>query len=380
MAWQVRDTVSVRLEFVTLAAQKGANRRELCRRFDISPKTGYKWLERFDGNLDSLRDRSRRPRTSPEQTCGPIEEAVLDLRRKHPEWGGRKIARRLADLGQAAVAPSTVTSILHRHGLIEQHASEQAAPTRRFEHDEPNALWQMDFAGYFNTLTGACYPLAVLDDHSRFNLALSANARFAAADIQPQLHAVFDRYGLPVRINVDNGPPWGGACAVKDGLTELTVWMIRLGVRVSHSRPHHPQTNGKVERFHRTMNTEVIGKQLFADHQQVQRAFDRWRRIYNCERPHEGLNMQTPIQRYRPSPFRMPRQLPPIEYRSDDLVVRVASPGWINFRGRRWPISRALSGLPIAVRSNPDLDGCFDLYFCHQKFGIIDLSKRAVDS
>ena len=380
MAWQERDTVSIRLEFVTLAAQRGANRRELCRRFEISPKTGYKWMERFDGSLESLHDRSRRPRSSPEQTCGRVEQAVIDLRRQHPEWGGRKIARRLLDLGQAEVVPSTVTTILHRHGLICEHASERAAPIQRFEHEEPNALWQMDFAGYFNTLAGACYPLAVLDDHSRFNVALSANARFAAADIQPQLHAVFQRYGMPARINVDNGPPWGGACAIKDGLTELTVWLIRLGITVSHSRPHHPQTNGKVERFHRTLNTEVIGKRLFGDHQQVQRAFDRWRRIYNFERPHDGLNMQTPIQRYRPSPFRMPRQLPPIEYGSDDLVVKVAAPGRINFRGRRWPINRALSGLPIAVRANPDADGCFDLYFCHQKFGVLDLKRQPVDS
>lgn len=380
MSWQERDTVSIRLEFVSLAAQKGANRRELCRRFDISPKTGYKWLERFDGSVESLKDRSRRPQTSPERTCEQVEEAVLDVRRQHPEWGGRKIARRLLDTGQGEVAPSTVTSILHRHGLISEHASEQAAPSRRFEHEEPNSLWQMDFAGYFHTVAGPCYPLAVLDDHSRFNLALSANAQFAAADIQPQLHAVFQRYGLPARINVDNGPPWGGACAIKDGLTALTVWMIRLGVTVSHSRPHHPQTNGKVERFHRTLNTEVIGKRLFADHQQVQRAFDRWRRIYNFERPHDGLNMQTPIQRYRPSPLRMPRQMPPIEYGSSDLVVKVAAPGFIHFRGRRWRISRALSGLPIAVRPDPDSDGCYQLYFCHQKFGVIDLNTRPVDS
>ena len=380
MAWQVRDTVSIRLEFVTLATQPGANKRELCRRYAITPQTGYKWLDRFDGTPESLVDKSRRPRSSPGRTGESIERAVIALRAQHPDWGGRKIARRLADLGQTQVAPSTVTAILHRHGLICPHASEQAAPTQRFEHEEPNALWQMDFAGYFHTLAGACYPLAVLDDHSRFNIALTANAKFATADIRPQLQTAFQRYGLPVRINVDNGPPWGGACAMKDGLTELTVWLIRLGISVSHSRPYHPQTNGKVERFHRTMNTEVVGKQLFADHQQVQRAFDRWRRIYNFERPHDGLNMQTPIQRYRPSPYRMPRRLPPIEYSSNDLVLKVGSRGWINFKGKRWPISTALSGLPVAVRPHPAADGCFELYFCHQKFGVIDLSRPPVDS
>jgi transposase InsO family protein len=379
MAWQERDTVSIRREFVSLATQEGANRRELCRRFKVSPKTGYKWLERFDGSVDSLQDRSRRPQRSPAKTCSDIEQAVITLRHQHPEWGGRKIARRLLDVGKAEVAPSTVTSILHRHGLVCPHSSEQAAPTQRFEHEEPNALWQMDFAGYFNTLAGACTPLAVLDDHSRFNLALSANARFATADIQPQLQRVFERYGLPVRINVDNGPPWGGAGAVKDGLTELTIWLIRLGVTVSHSRPHHPQTNGKVERFNRTLNTEVIGKRLFADHQHVQRAFDRWRSVYNTERPHDALGMQTPIQRYRPSPFRIPKTLPPIEYRGDDVVVKAAY-GRFRFEGRWWPVSRALCRLPIALRPDPKRHGHFELYFCHQRFGAIDLNKPPVDS
>jgi transposase InsO family protein len=372
--------VSIRLEFVTLASQDGANRRDLCRRFGISPKTGYKWLERFDGSSGSLEDRSRRPLESPERSSEDVEQAVIDLRRRHPEWGGRKIARRLLDTEKAVVAPSTVTSILHRHGLIGQHASEQAAPTKRFEHKHPNLLWQMDFAGFFQTMTGPCYPLAVLDDHSRFNLALTANERFAAADIQPQLDAVLRRYGLPVRINVDNGPPWGGACAVKDGLTELTVWLIRLGISVSHSRPHHPQTNGKVERFHRTLNSEVISKQVFADQLHVQRAFDRWRRIYNHERPHDGLQMQTPIQRYRPSPMRMPRELPPIEYGSKDIVLKVAAPGYVRFRGMRWPITRALTGLPIALRPKPGSDGQYDLYFCHQRFGVLDLHHPPVDS
>jgi transposase InsO family protein len=380
MTWQVRDTVSIRLEFVTLAAQQGANRRELCRRFGISPQTGYKWLQRFDGSCDSLRDQSRRPQSSPSQTDARIEETVVDLRRQHPEWGGRKIARRLSNLSLGEVAPSTVTAILRRHGLICERASEQAGPVLRFEHDEPNALWQMDFAGYFNTLAGACYPLAVVDDHSRFNIALTANARFARNDIQPQLQAAFQRYGLPVRINVDNGPPWGGSEAIKDGLTKLTVWLIRLGISVSHSRPYHPQTNGKVERFHQTMNKEVIGKRLFADHQQVQRAFDRWRRIYNFERPHDALGMQTPIERYQPSPFRMPRQLAPIEYGSQDVVVTVTPSGWIRFKGRRWPISRALSGLPIAVRPDPNAANSFELYFCHQRFGRIDVSRAPVDS
>ena len=377
MPWQERNTVSLRLEFVQLAGQ-GCNMRELCRRFQISPKTGYKWLGRFrDSGAQpaALHDQDRRPLTSPERTAPKLEQAVVALRTRHPAWGGRKIARVLLERGVTELAPSTVNSILKRHGLIEP-LDRQAREFKRFEHDQPNSLWQMDFKGDFGTLQGRCHPLTILDDHSRFNLALTANGKTARADIQPQLQAVFERYGLPVQINVDNGPPWGGAEAVEHGLTELTVWMIRLGVRVTHSRPHHPQTNGKIERFHRTLNDEVIAGSHYADHDQVQRAFDRWRPIYNCVRPHESLGMQTPIERYRPSPFAMPPKLPEIQYRSDDIVTKVAAPGYVRFAGRKWRVCRALGGLPIALRAHPEVDGVLDLYFCHQKFGEIDLRAR----
>ena len=383
MPWQERDTVSNRLEFVQLALQEDSNIRELCRRYEISPKTGYKWLTRFqesEGQAAALHDRDRRPHSSPERTAPDVERAVVKLREQHPAWGGRKIARVLLKRGTAKLPPSTVTSILHRHGLITEEATRRATPFQRFEHPEPNALWQMDFKGDFTTLQGRCHPLTVLDDHSRFNLALNANGRTTASDIQPQLQVLFERYGLPVRINVDNGPPWGGAEAVEHGLTHLTVWMIRVGINVSHSRPHHPQTNGKIERFHRTLNDEVIAGHNFADFQQVQRAFDHWRPIYNSERPHDSLDLGTPIERYRPSPFRMPRRLPDIEYHSGDVVLKVTAPGYVRFRGRKWPISRALNGLPIALRAHPEFDARFDLYFCHQRFGSIDLKTGPVDS
>lgn len=383
MPWQERDTVSIRLEFVRLALQDGANVRQLCRGHQVSPKTAYKWLDRYEqsgGDPASLQDRSRRPGTCEQRTPPALEAAVVRLRLQNPSWGGRKIARRMLVLHQVQMAPSTVTSILHRHGLISAESSEAAAPVQRFEHEQPNALWQMDFSGTFMTLAGQCLPLVVLDDHSRFNLALTANAKTTAADIRPQLQAVFQRYGMPARINVDNGPPWGAPSAVQHGLTQLSVWLIRLGIAVSHSRPHHPQTNGKVERFHQTMQKEVLNGRQFADHAQVQRAFDPWRRVYNLERPHDALGLRTPVERYRPSPLRMPRVLPSINYRSDDTVLHVGPRALIRFRGNSYPTSNALIGLPIALRPDPDMDGCFDLYFCHQRFGRLDLRHKPVDT
>jgi transposase InsO family protein len=383
MPWQEMDTVSKRLEFVKLAGQPGANIRELCRREQISPKTGYKWLGRYEdsgGDPAALQDRSRRPLHCEQRTPAPLEQAVIELRARHPSWGGRKIARRLADLGRGELAASTVSTILQRHGLIEPGASERAAPVQRFEHERPNQLWQMDFKGQFNTVAGACYPLTILDDHSRFNLALRANERIGTAQVQPQLQSVFERYGLPARINTDNGPPWGAPGAVEHGLTALGVWLIRLGITVSHSRPMRPQTNGKIERFHRTLDTELIAGKLWAHHQQVQHHFDRWRRVYNLQRPHEAIEMQTPVQRYQPSPLRFPRKLAPIEYRCDDTVLNVRSYGATQFRGRKIMLSRALAGLPVAVRACPQEDGSFDIYFCHQRITRLDLREMAVDT
>jgi len=383
MPWQEVDTMMLRREFVELASQEGANVSELCRRHGISRKTGYKWLQRQGagaGKLEALQDRSRRPEHCPHKTDSALEREVVKLRLRHPCWGGRKIAWRLAELGQARLTPSTVTRILHRHGLIEPEASARAAPLQRFEHERPNAMWQMDFKGTFETLAGACLPLTVLDDHSRFNLVLNANARTDTATVKPLLERAFERYGLPVRINTDNGPPWGAPSAVEAGLTELTIWMIRLGITVSHSRPAHPQTNGKIERFHQTLKKEVLSARHFADHAQVQRSFDRWRVIYNCERPHESLGGRTPAQRFTPSPWQPPKCLPDIHYPVTDTVIVVGCNGVIRFQGRRLQVSRALRRLPIGLRPNPRVDGLFDAYFCHQKFMSLDLTSYTAET
>ena len=383
MPWQEVNVMTLRREFVELAAQEGANVSELCRRYEISRKTGYKWLGRGGGGSGrpaALQDRSRRPLHCPHQTEAALEQEVVKLRLRHPCWGGRKIAWRLGELGQAPLTPSTVTRILHRHGLIEPEASERAAPVKRFEHERPNAMWQMDFKGTFQTLAGSCLPLTVLDDHSRFNLVLNANARTDTASVKPLLVQAFERYGLPVRINTDNGPPWGAPSAVEAGLTELTIWMIRLGILVSHSRPAHPQTNGKIERFHQTLKKEVLAARHFADHAQVQRSFDTWRTTYNCERPHEALGGRTPAQRFTPSPWHLPACLPEIHYPATDTVLIVGCNGVIRFQGRRLQVCRALRRLPIGLRPDPNVDGRFDAYFCHHKFMSLDLASNTVQT
>jgi transposase InsO family protein len=311
------------------------------------------------------------------RTADSVVQQVIALRHQHAAWGGRKIHHRLVALGvQRVPAPSTITAILRRNNLISDAASALAQPWQRFEHDHPNSLWQIDFKGYVDTASARCHPLTLLDDHSRFNLTLTACAQPNTATVKTALTCVFERYGLPVRINADNGAPWGSPRETQHGLTALTVWLIRLGIRISHSRPYHPQTNGKDERFHRTLNAEVLNGQAFHDLAHAQRAFDQWRPIYNEQRPHEALNYQTPVSRYQPSQRTMPPTLPAIEYSQDDHVITVGWDGVVKFARQKFKVSNALQHLPIALRADPEQDGAYHLFFCHQRFGSIHLQDN----
>lgn len=376
MPWTPRALMDIKREFVELASQEGANRRELCRRFGISPKAGYALLARFaQEGAGAFVPRSRKPNTSPARTPPKMEKAVIELRGQHPCWGGRKIARRLTELGAIDVPPpSTITAILHRHGLITPQASLAAQHWQRFEHEQPNALWQIDFKGDFQTHQGRCYPLTLLDDHSRFNLALQACPSVATTSVQPHLVQVFQRYGLPLRINADNGAPWGSPRLAGQSLSELSVWLVRLGIRVSHSAPYHPQTNGKIERFHRSLKAEVLAGRSFTDLADAQSAFEHWRGVYNHERPHDALALQTPATRYRASPKSYPQTLPSIDYPSQDIVAVVKWNGEVHFEGFKIKVSSALLKLPIAFRADPSHDGRYDVFFCHHRFMQVDLN------
>lgn len=371
MPWNEVSAMGQREEFVRLA--DGSNVRLLCRRFGVSPTTGYKWLERYRaGGRERLMDLSRRPHHSPSRSGKQIEQAVVALRGQHPAWGARKLRHRLLAQGVAAVpATSTVHAILQRHQLIDPTESTKHKPWQRFEHDAPNRLWQMDFKGHFPTESIRCHPLTVLDDHSRFALGLQACSDERTQTVQQRLSTIFRLYGLPERMTMDNGSPWGGTG--EHFHTPLTTWLIRLGVRVSHSRPYHPQTQGKDERFHRTLDLELLRARTFRDLDHAQSHFDTWRNVYNLERPHESLGMQVPASRYRPSPRSFPESLPPIEYDSNDLVRKVQAGGELWFKGRSFKIPDAFKGHPVALRPTPAGDS-YDVLFCHQKIAQINLN------
>ena len=374
MPWNVKDTMSLREEFICLASGRTLPFSELCRRFNISRQTGYKWVERHrTQGGEGLADQSRRPHHSPMRSSDQTVALVLELRRQHG-WGGRKIERRLRDLGHANVpAPATITEILRRHGLIHERDSTQRQHWQRFEHAYPNSLWQMDFKGDFPTLEGGrCAALTVLDDHSRFNVVLTACARTTTQVVQTELERAFRCYGLPARINTDNGAPWGSPSAPGQ-LTELAVWLIRLGIQVSYSRPYHPQTNGKDERFHRSLKAEVLERHTFTTHAHVQQALDRWRQVYNTERPHEALGMAVPVTRYACSLRRMPERLPEPEYGCGDEVLQVNASGVVRVRGEKVKLSIALKGLQVAARPSEEDDGVIEIWFAHQRVAKLDL-------
>lgn len=376
MPWQEVSTMSLRREFVELAQAEGANVAALCRHFEISRKTGYKWLERYHAEgFKGLEDRSRKPHHSPVRVADTVEEAVLSIRQRHTAWGGRKIRARLQALGMRDVpSASTITAILGRHQLLNPEEAVKHQPWQRFEHEAPNRLWQMDFKGYFKTETGLCHPLTVLDDHSRFSICLKACPNQRGETVQMALIEAFRRYGLPDRMTMDNGSPWGSNTDYP--YNPLTLWLIRLGIRVGHSRPYHPQTQGKDERFHRTLKAEVLTNQAFSDLDHCQRHFDEWREVYNLERPHEALGMNVPASRYRLSWRPYPEILPPIEYGPGDAVRKVQDCGIISFKGNEYHLPHALKGYPVALRHTAQEDR-LEVYFCYQKITEIDLRTKS---
>lgn len=379
MPWKTSNLMSIRREFVELVERGSVPTSELCRRFQISRKTGYKWLALAQlDRTDALADRSRRPHRSPFQTPDKIVERVLAVRREHPAWGGRKIAAVLRRQRMAAVpAPSTISHILRRAGLLGVSKPGCGATYERFEHAAPNDLWQIDFKGDFGVGEQRCHPLTALDDHSRFNLVLTACTAKEKdrPAVQAALEGVFRRYGMPISINVDNGPPWGTPLLPGRSLSMLAIWWVRLGIRVSFSTPGHPQTNGKEERFHRSLKAEVLNGRTFVDFDEVQHAFDRWRDVYNHHRPHEGIDMAVPADRYHASVRVFPEALPPIEYGPNDQVAVVKKNGLTRFGKLRVTLPWRLRYLTVALRQRANEDGIADIYFCHHRLMTIDLAE-----
>jgi len=374
MPWREVSIMDERVEFVSLAGCAVGHRLELCRRFGISAKTGYKWLERAaTGDEEWFLDRSRRPHRSPRRSDAAVEAAVLEVRDRHPAWGARKIRRYLEDEGIAVPAASTVHAILVRHSCVSRPV--RATAHCRFEHPGPNLLWQMDFKGRFALPDRRwCHPLTMIDDHSRYALCLQACSNEQGDTVRGHLERTFQRYGLPDALLVDNGSPWGDGPG--QSWTRLGVWLLKLGVDVLHSRPYHPQTRGKNERFHRTLKAEVLAMELLRTFAEVQAAFDRWRSIYNHKRPHQALDLEVPASRYSPSSRSMPSALPEPEYQAADVVRTFGTTkSYISFKGKPRRVPQAFQGERVAVRPLAS-DGHYGVFFGARQIASFDLRDK----
>jgi transposase InsO family protein len=374
MPWKEMDTMKLRKEFVMLALQPGSNKRLLCRRYGISSRTGYKWIKRYEEQGEAgLLEGSKRPKHSPRKTSAAVEQAVLH-KREETGWGGRKIAKVLEreEEFESVPHPNTITDILRRNGQITLAESREHIAWQRFEREQANELVQIEFKGHFGMLAGRCHPLTVLDDHSRFCLGICACGDETIQTPQAHLTRIFRLYGLPLAILADNGGPWGSGYP-KLELTAPSVWFILLGIQLKHGRPYHPQTQGKDERFHRTLKAEVLHGPAFADLADCQSRFDLFRDRYNFHRPHEALGMDTPAQHYHPSPLAFPEVLPSVEYDTGQIVRKVQEGGIIYFKNLELRVGKALRGYPVCLRPT-DQDGRFSVFFRTTLVRQIDIS------
>lgn len=364
-----------KLDFVRLAHDRSVSFSTLCARFNISRPTGYKWLSRYKASgMDGLLELSRRPNKTPSSTDSYWVEKILFLKSQEPSWGAKKLYHLLIREHDKDVEdiPSirTINRILKRHGLTKNELSKRVKKVTAFEYPEPNMLWQMDFKGHFPLLDRTrCHALTITDDHSRFNLLLAACTNEKRTTVQHHLTKVFEQYGLPDAILCDNGSPWGSPTVVRKRrvrtITTLESWLIRLGVKMIHGRPRHPQTQGKEERFHRTLKDELLAFNQFYSIKHCQKEFDKWRYKYNHVRPHESLDFDVPANRYQTSQISMPQVLPEPNYESTMFTRTVGAKGAICFRNNEIYIGEGIRGQKVAIRITEKND-VFEIYYCNQ--------------
>jgi len=368
MPWG-RSVEEDRREFLEEFGRPGVNRRAVCRTHGISAKAGYGLWNRYRAEGDAgVQERSRRPHRSPARLDAEVEGWILAIR-DDLRCGPRKIRWHLEQQGCAHVpARSTIEAVLRRNARIASRVT-YSRTLQRFEHAQPNQMWQMDFKGHFPLRNGQrCHPLTILDDHSRYLIELHACADERVETVRDRLKLRFRENGLPEVILADNGSPWGSAGS--DGYTELEVWLMRLDVALHHGRKHHPQTQGKVERVHRTLGEEM--ELDFPDYADAQSEFERYRPRYNWERPHEAIGMVVPASRYRPSERAYPETLPPVEYDVNDQVRAVDDQGKFSYRGQRMRVGRAFGGYRVAIRPG-EADGTVNVYFGRHRIAQLDL-------
>lgn len=371
MPWSQTSPMDQRTHFIADYLRETLNITELCDLYGVSRKTGYKWIDRYlRQGPAGLEERSRKPSHSPNATPEEVVQALLDVRRRHPSWGAKKLRAIVHQRHPRWDLPgrSTVCDILSRHGMVPKKKSR-----RRIGHPgkptsvmlAPNDTWSADFKGQFKTHDGLyCYPLTVTDGYSRYLLGCQALDSTAVAGARPVFTRLFKEYGLPKRIRTDNGAPFATNTLAR--LSALSAWWVRLGVLPELIEPGKPQQNGRHERMHKTLKAEAT-KPPAGNLQAQQRKFNRFREEFNNERPHEALDQRTPASLYTPSPREMPNRLPPLEYPDRFEVRYVSANGGIRWN-RDWVnVSIVCAGEYVGLEEIDD--GIWNVYFGPLKLG-----------
>ena len=354
MAWRKVLPMDERLRFIFEAQLKFWTITELCKRYGISRKTGYKWINRFDQQgLNGMGERSRAPKHCPHRSADQVVKRVVAERKRHPRWGPKKIAEAIKRAGTdfSVPAASTIGEILKRQGLVKRRRRRRGAlrrwPKTLTQPKRANHVWGVDFKGWFRTANGLrCDPLTASDLYSRFVLDCRALKAQTIQLVQPAFDTIFTDYGLPEVIRVDNGAPFGstGPC----GLTRLSVWWVQLGIQVEFIEPGHPEQNAVHERMHRTLKDETCCPPKWT-HNAQQRRFDQWRNEFNHERPHEALKMRFPAEVYQVSAITYGGQPKPFCYPGYFEVRRVKKAGQIVLHTADRFIGRAFRGIDVGL-------------------------------
>ena len=339
MAWKTMDIHEQRVRFVIAATQRTRPFSALCAEYEISRPTGYLWLKRYRQlGVQGIAEQSRRPHRSPRRTDAALERQVVLVRQRYPDWGARKLRVVLARQG-LALPRNTIHHILLRHDLVHEEDRRTAA-VQRFERAQPNDLWQMDFKGPRGWMQ-AVGPLSVLDDHSRYLIALAANGSTHGGPVREQLEEAFQRCGVPQGMLMDHGTPWGSTQSAS-GQTQLSLWLMRQGIRLHWCGLRHPQTQGKVERFHGSLVRALLRRGR--PRTGMQAWLDAYRWEHNHVRPHEALEMRTPASVWHPSPRRYDAHPPRWESPQGSWVLKVDSKGRVHIQGQKCKVGKALSG------------------------------------
>jgi transposase InsO family protein len=366
MPWRKTEAMDQKMEFC-LKALRGSNFRQLCREYEISTKTGYKWRERFlERGYQGLEELSRRPHQHPEQVEGEQVCEIVKLKQQFPFWGARKIAELYRRRGRARLSESTVKRILERSGLVQKRARRKASQSGRLSSGRKaqaiNQVWTVDFKGWWWQGTQRCQPLSVRDEYSRYILELRALKDGRSQSVRESFESLFERYGLPEAIRTDNGSPFGSSQAVW-GLSRLSAWWMAVGIELERGRPGHPQDNGAHERMHRD-----IGLELEALSRGDQSSLDLWRQEYNEQRPHEALGMRYPCEVYQKSQ----RQYEPVDQLEYQQMARrkVRSSGAISWNDKALLISKSLAGWDVGLQRNAQ--GELEVWFARLLLGWIE--------